>query len=131
MFYEIFYPLSGQYHILNLFRYVTFRSAYAALTAFLLSLMCGPLMIRYLTRIKVGQSIRDDGPKSHLSKVGTPTMGGVLMLWSMLLSSVLWARLDNRYVWIGLGAVSWFGFVGFIDDFKKLVLKTAKGRAPS
>jgi phospho-N-acetylmuramoyl-pentapeptide-transferase len=127
VFYEIFFPLSGQFHILNLFRYVTFRSAYAAVTAFLLSLLCGPLMIRYLTRLKVGQNIRHDGPKTHLSKAGTPTMGGVLMLWSMLVSSILWARLDNRYVWIGLGSVSWFGFVGFIDDFKKLVLKNTKG----
>jgi phospho-N-acetylmuramoyl-pentapeptide-transferase len=127
VFYEIFYPLSGQFHVLNLFRYVTFRAAYAALTAFLLSLTCGPLMIRYLTRLKVGQSVRSDGPQSHLKKTGTPTMGGVMMLWSMVVSSVLWARLDNRYVWIGLASVAWFGFVGFIDDFKKLVLKDSKG----
>src|SRR3954469_21659976 len=127
MFYEILYPLSGQFHALNLFRYVTFRAAYAALTAFMLSLLCGPLMIRYLTRLKVGQTIRTDGPQTHLKKAGTPTMGGLLMLWSMVVSSVLWARLDNRYVWIALGATAWFGGVGFIDDFKKLVLKNTKG----
>lgn len=127
MFYEILYPLAGQFHALNLFRYVTFRSAYAALTAFLLSLIFGPMMIRFLTRLKVGQSIRSDGPQSHLQKSGTPTMGGVLMLWSMVVSSVLWGRLDNRYVWIGIASVIWFGGVGFIDDYKKLVLKNSKG----
>jgi phospho-N-acetylmuramoyl-pentapeptide-transferase len=131
VFYEIFYPLAGQFHALNLFRYVTFRSAYAALTAFLLSLTCGPMMIRYLSRLKVGQSIRDDGPQTHLKKAGTPTMGGVLMLWSMVVSSILWARLDNRYVWIALASVAWFGGVGFIDDFRKLVLKNTKGVSAS
>jgi phospho-N-acetylmuramoyl-pentapeptide-transferase len=131
MLYEIFYPLSGQFHLLNLFRYVTFRAVYAALTAFLLSLFFGPTMIRYLTRVKAGQSVRDDGPQTHLKKSGTPTMGGVLMLWSMVVSTVLWARLDNRYVWIALGSVAWFGMVGFIDDFKKLALKNSKGVSAS
>lgn len=127
MLYEFLYPLSGQFHIFNLFRYVTFRAVYAALTAFLLSLLFGPMVIRFLTRLKVGQTVRADGPQTHLKKAGTPTMGGVLIVWSMIVSSILWARLDNRYVWIAISAVAWFGFVGFMDDFNKLVFKNSKG----
>src|SRR5688500_6854546 len=127
MLYEWLYPLIDQFHVLNIFRYVTFRAVYAALTAFLLSLAFGPVCIRFLVRLKIGQSVRSDGPLIHLKKAGTPTMGGVRMVWSMVVSSVLWARLDNRYVWIALAAVAWFGFVGFIDDFNKLVFKNSKG----
>ncbi len=127
MLYEWLYPLSDQFHVLNIFRYVTFRAVYAALTAFLLSLAFGPVCIRFLTRLKIGQSVRLDGPQTHLKKAGTPTMGGVLIVWSLVVSSILWARLDNRYVWITLAAVCWFGFVGFIDDFNKLVFKNPKG----
>ena len=127
MLYELLFPLSSQFHAFNVFRYTTFRAAYAALTAFVLSLMVGPTMIRFLTRLKIGQSIRSDGPQTHLAKSGTPTMGGVLMVWSMVVSTVLWARLDNRYVWLCLAAVGWFGAVGFIDDFNKLALKNTKG----
>ncbi|MES2202537.1 MAG: phospho-N-acetylmuramoyl-pentapeptide-transferase [candidate division FCPU426 bacterium] len=127
MLYEFLFPLSGQFHVLNLFRYVTFRAVYAAVTAFIISLLAGPVLIRFLRRVKAGQSVRDDGPQTHLKKQGTPTMGGVLMLWSVVLSSLLWVRLDNRYIWIALASVVWFGGVGFIDDYQKLVYKNSKG----
>ncbi|MGH7441805.1 MAG: phospho-N-acetylmuramoyl-pentapeptide-transferase, partial [bacterium] len=107
------------------------RSVWAALTAFLLTLLLGPKMIAFLTRLKVGQTIRVDGPQSHLKKAGTPTMGGLLIAAVFLASSLLWARLDNRFVWLGLGAFIWFALIGFLDDYTKLVLRNSKGISPS
>jgi len=129
LLYEWLFPLSERFHAFNVFRYVTFRAVYAALTAFVLSLLLGPMLIRFLVRLKIGQAVRDDGPQSHLKKAGTPTMGGLPIVWSLLVSSLLWARLDNRFVWISIAAVAWFGFVGFMDDFKKMALKNPKGLA--
>ena len=127
MFFEFLYPLAEDWKLFNLFRYVSFRSVYAVITAFVLSIALGPLVIRFLMRLKVGQTIRQDGPESHLKKTGTPTMGGILILMSLAVTTVLWGRLDNAYVWLALGSMFWFGFVGFIDDFNKLVFKNSRG----
>ena len=127
MLYHLLYPLATHAAIFNVFRYVTFRAVYAALTAFVLSLVLGPRIIDYLTSLKVGQVIRSDGPESHHKKAGTPTMGGVMIMGAFVTSSLLWARWDNRYVWLGLGAFMWFGAIGFLDDYRKLVLKDPKG----
>lgn len=111
----------------NLFSYVTLRAILAALTALLVSLAVGPWMIRKLASYKVGQSIRDDGPKSHFSKAGTPTMGGSLIIAAVTSATLLWADLRNHYVWILLFVLISFGAIGFIDDYKKLILKNSKG----
>lgn len=127
MLYSLLYPLAAHHSLFNLIRYETVRSVWAALTAFLLALLFGPKLIDFLTRLKVGQTIRTDGPQSHLKKAGTPTMGGLLIAAVFLVSSLLWARLDNRFVWLGLAAFCWFALVGFLDDYTKLVLKNSKG----
>jgi phospho-N-acetylmuramoyl-pentapeptide-transferase len=111
----------------NLFQYLTFRSILAALTALGLSLVLGPRFIRKLAEMKAGQPIRDDGPKSHFSKAGTPTMGGTLILTAISVSTLLWADLGNRYVWIVLFVMFAFGFVGWLDDWLKLARKNPKG----
>jgi phospho-N-acetylmuramoyl-pentapeptide-transferase len=127
MLYHLLFPLAAKWSFFNVFRYVTFRAVYAALTAFVLSLLLGPWLIDKLVSLKVGQVVRHDGPQSHLKKSGTPTMGGLLIVGTLLLSGLLWARLDNLYVWLTLGTVSWFGCIGFVDDYQKLVLKHSKG----
>lgn len=127
MLYYFLYPLAAHHQIFNLIRYITVRCVWAALTAFALSLVAGKPLIAYLTRLKVGQTIRIDGPQSHHKKAGTPTMGGLLIIGAFLVSSALWARLDNRFVWLGLAAFAWFALVGFLDDYSKLVLKNTKG----
>lgn len=111
----------------NVFQYVTVRSIMAALTALAISLALGPRMIDRLQRKQYGQPIRSDGPQSHLKKAGTPTMGGTLIILSVVLATVLWADLDNRYVWCVVGVTLAFGLVGFLDDYKKLVLKDSQG----
>ncbi|HTB23231.1 MAG TPA: phospho-N-acetylmuramoyl-pentapeptide-transferase [bacterium] len=127
MLYHLLYPLAAHHSLFNLIRYETVRSVWAALTAFLLSLAMGPGLIAFLTHLKVGQTIRGDGPETHLKKAGTPTMGGLLIAAVFLISSLLWARLDNRFVWLALAAFSWFAAIGFWDDYTKLVLKNSKG----
>jgi len=113
----------------GVFRYITLRAIMAVLTALVISFMVGPAMIRRLSRYKIGQTVRDDGPQSHLSKAGTPTMGGALILIAIAVATLLWAELDNRYVWIVLLTTLAFGVVGLVDDYKKLVLKDSKGLA--
>jgi len=127
VFYHLFFPLAVKHSLFNLIRYVTVRSVWAAFTAFLISLLAGPYLIGFLTRLKVGQTIRTDGPQTHLKKAGTPTMGGALIALAFLGSSLLWSRLDNRFVWLSLAAFAWFAAVGFWDDYTKLVLKNSKG----
>ncbi len=127
MLYHLLFPLSAEFPAFNLFRYVTVRGVWAALTAFLLSLLLGKLVIARLVRLKVGQTIRHDGPQSHHSKAGTPTMGGILIALSFTAAVLLWARWDNRFVWLALGGFLWFALVGFLDDYQKLVLKHSKG----
>ncbi len=112
MLYHVFFPLHQTFGVFNVFRYLTFRTAYAALTALLVSIIIGPYVIRCLQRLQVGQVIREDGPKSHFSKAGTPTMGGLLILATMTLATLLWANLTMPYVWLALGTTLAFGAVG-------------------
>ncbi len=111
----------------NVFSYLTMRAILSALTALLLSFVVGPAMIRRLSAYQIGQTVRDDGPESHLPKAGTPTMGGALILVAITLSTLLWADLGNRFVWVVLAVLVAFGLIGFIDDYKKLVLRDSKG----
>ncbi len=112
------------------FRYITLRTILAVLTALTISFLVGPAMIRRLSRYNIGQTVRDDGPESHLSKSGTPTMGGALILVAVAVATLLWANLDNRYVWIVLLTTLAFGAIGMWDDYRKLVLRDARGLAP-
>ncbi|MEO2043464.1 MAG: phospho-N-acetylmuramoyl-pentapeptide-transferase, partial [Nitrospinaceae bacterium] len=102
MFYHFFYPFNSDYSIFNVFKYITFRSAYAGVTALVLSLMLGGLMIRLLKKSQIQEKIRSDGPKNHISKSGTPTMGGLLILATFIFSTLLWANLSNHYIWVVL-----------------------------
>lgn len=118
----------GKYlDVFRVFHYLTFRGILSVLTALVISLLIGPIMIRKLSSYKIGQNIRSDGPQSHLSKAGTPTMGGALILVSISITTLLWADLTNRYVWTTLLVTLAFGAVGFVDDYKKLILKNSKG----
>lgn len=119
--------LEAYIDVFRVFHYLTFRAILGVLTALIISFLVGPPMIRRLSRYKIGQSIRDDGPQSHFSKAGTPTMGGTLILVSITISTVLWADWSNRYVWVTLMVTLAFGIIGFIDDYKKLVLRNSKG----
>src|SRR5690606_37205542 len=122
MLYNFLVPLSEQFSWLNLFRYLTFRSGGAGFTALLISFYIGPKVIRWLkSKQAEGQPIRLDGPESHLvTKKGTPTMGGVMILLSVSFSTLLWADLRNPYVWIVLAVTISFGAIGFVDDYLKL-----------
>lgn len=113
----------------NVFGYITLRSILSALTALLLSLLLGPAFIRRLVKNQVGQPVRELGPQSHFSKAGTPTMGGALILFSIVLSTLLWSDLSVRYVWLVLLVTLAFGLIGWLDDYKKLVLQDSKGLA--
>ena len=119
--------LSHYFHIFDVFRYLTLRAILAALTAFIISLILGPSFIRRLSARHVGQVVRQDGPKSHFKKAGTPTMGGTLILITVMAATLLWANLANRYVWLILLVTIGFGVVGWIDDYLKLKLKTSRG----
>jgi phospho-N-acetylmuramoyl-pentapeptide-transferase len=127
MLYWITQLLQGQYHAFRVFQYLTFRSILAALTALLVGLFLGPLMIRWLRALQIGQMIRDDGPQSHLSKAGTPTMGGVLILLAITVSCLLWGDLRQASLWLALFVTLGCGLVGWVDDYRKLVLKNSKG----
>jgi len=119
MLYHLFYPFSSEFSAFNVFRYITFRTGAATLTALFIAFMVGPPLIRALERLRVGQPIRAIGP-DHQSKEGTPTMGGLLILLSLLVSVLLWSNLDNRFVWIVIGITSGYGLLGFIDDYRKV-----------
>jgi phospho-N-acetylmuramoyl-pentapeptide-transferase len=114
-------------HVFNVFTYITLRVVLAALTALAISFIVGPAMIRKLTTYKIGQAVRDDGPRTHLVKTGTPTMGGALILVSVAITTLLWADLANRYVWIVLLTTLGFGIVGWVDDWRKVVHRNPKG----
>jgi len=120
MLYHIFYPLSSDYSFLNVFRYITFRSAYSGITALVFSMLMGGMLIRMLNVFQVGEKIRNDGPQSHVAKSGTPTMGGILILSTLIASTLLWADLANPYIWLVLLATIGFGLIGFMDDLMKL-----------
>ena len=111
----------------NVFTYITLRSVLATMTALVISFVIGPRMIRKLTEYKIGQSVRDDGPQTHLIKAGTPTMGGALILVSIIVTTLLWADLRNRFVWVVLLVTLGFGTVGWIDDYRKVVQRNPKG----
>jgi phospho-N-acetylmuramoyl-pentapeptide-transferase len=111
----------------NVFNYLTMRAILGALTALVLSFVIGPKMISRLSTNQVGQPVRDDGPESHLPKAGTPTMGGALILTAIVVSTVLWSDLENRFIWIVLFVTLAYGVIGFVDDYRKLVLQDPKG----
>ncbi|MDP2878102.1 MAG: phospho-N-acetylmuramoyl-pentapeptide-transferase [Sulfuricella sp.] len=111
----------------NVFSYITLRAVLAMLTALMISFIVGPAMIRKLTAYKIGQSVRDDGPQTHLVKAGTPTMGGALILVAMAISTLLWADLKNPYVWVVLSTTMGFGAIGWVDDWRKVVHRNPKG----
>jgi len=111
----------------SVFQYLTLRTILGVLTALMISLLMGPMMIRRLSFHQIGQTVRDDGPETHFSKAGTPTMGGALILVAIAISTLLWADLSNRYVWIVLIVTLVFGLIGLVDDYKKLVLNDPKG----
>jgi phospho-N-acetylmuramoyl-pentapeptide-transferase len=127
MLYHLLYPLHTTLSVFNVFRYITFRTIYASLTAFFICFLLGPWIIRKLSGMQVGQYIRDDGPQSHLAKAGTPTMGGVLIVFSIAASTLLWSDLTNYFVWIMLFVVIGYGLVGFADDYLMQVKKRSKG----
>jgi phospho-N-acetylmuramoyl-pentapeptide-transferase len=122
--------LTGWYSGFNVFSYLTFRAILATVSALAISLLVGPRMISSLSRYQIGQVVRDDGPKTHLPKAGTPTMGGTLILTTTLVSTLLWAELSNRFVWMVLGVTFAFGLIGFYDDYLKLVVRNSKGLVP-
>lgn len=130
MLYNFLYPLATEFHFLNVFKYLTFRTIYAVITALVVSFLLGPWMIRKLQSIQMTQVIRTDGPESHLKKQGTPTMGGVLILAAIVIPTLLWADLSNRYIWLALSIIVGYGLIGFIDDYKKVVEKNPKGLSP-
>jgi phospho-N-acetylmuramoyl-pentapeptide-transferase len=120
MLYHLLYPLANHFIGFNVFRYVTFRSVYAAVTAFALCLLWGRSVIARIQAAQLGEKIRHDGPAGHSSKAGTPTMGGILILLTLALSGLLWVRWDSKLFWVAFFALMWFGALGFIDDLIKL-----------
>jgi phospho-N-acetylmuramoyl-pentapeptide-transferase len=130
MLYHFLYPLASEFHFLNVFKYLTFRTIYAVITALVVSFLLGPWVIRKLQAIQVTQVIRTDGPESHLKKQGTPTMGGALILAAIVIPTLLWADLSNSYIWMVLTIIIGYGLIGFVDDYKKVVEKNPKGLSP-
>lgn len=134
MLYHLLYPLRDIFFAFNIFRYITFRAAMAALTAFILSLVLGPLIIKKLTQLKIGQNIRKEESLKlydlHQQKQGRPTMGGILILSAILSSTLIWADLTNRYILLSMVVIVWLGIVGFMDDYIKLKRNRSKGIPP-
>ncbi|MEX0907311.1 MAG: phospho-N-acetylmuramoyl-pentapeptide-transferase [Gemmatimonadota bacterium] len=127
MLYHLLEPLFDEYIFFNLFRYITFRAAAGMGTALFICLGFGPRMIRWLRLLRVGQIVRQEGPQSHLSKAGTPTMGGALIIVSTVVSTLLWAKLSNAFVLITLLVLVWLGSLGFLDDYLKVVRRRTEG----
>jgi phospho-N-acetylmuramoyl-pentapeptide-transferase len=119
--------LSREVRMFNVFGYISLRAVLATMTALVISFLVGPRMISWLTRMRIGQSVRNDGPQTHLTKAGTPTMGGALILVSIAITTLLWADLDNRFVWVVLLVTLGFGAVGWVDDWRKVVARNPKG----
>jgi phospho-N-acetylmuramoyl-pentapeptide-transferase len=130
MLYHIFYPLAANVKLFNIFKYLTFRTIYAMITALLVCFVVGPWIIRTLEGLQARQVIRTDGPESHLQKQGTPTMGGVMILAAIIIPTLLWADLTNSYIWMALFITVGYGLIGFVDDYKKVVKKDTKGLSP-
>jgi phospho-N-acetylmuramoyl-pentapeptide-transferase len=127
MLYHLLYPLHTEFSVFYVFRFITFRTIYAAITALVISFIIGPWLIRTLQKMQIGQTIRKVGPESHFKKEGTPTMGGTLILLAIVLPVLLWADLTNYYVWVTLLVTIGFGAVGFVDDLRKVKLKNSDG----
>jgi phospho-N-acetylmuramoyl-pentapeptide-transferase len=127
MLYHLLYALRDDHSVFNVFRYITFRTAYAALTALVICFFVGPSFIRFMTKVRAGQYVRSEGPQSHHAKAGTPTMGGILIHLSVLVATLLWADVMNPYVWIVLFVTLAFGAIGFVDDWRKLARRRSLG----
>jgi phospho-N-acetylmuramoyl-pentapeptide-transferase len=129
VFLEWIYPLHEQPGLsaLNVFRYITFRAAYAAITALVVCYVFGPPLIRWLAEVKLGQKVRREGPQSHYAKAGTPTMGGILIVIAIVLPTLLWGNLHSRPVWLAMIATMWLGALGFLDDYLRVVKGLPKG----
>src|SRR4030066_1986907 len=127
MLYSLLYSLRDWFSPLNVFRYITFRTSLAVLTAMVFALIMGPWIINRLRRLSMTQQIRDDGPKTHMGKTGTPTMGGLLIILCILLSVFMWGDLKNTYVWVMIISLVGFGGIGFLDDYLKIIRKNHKG----
>jgi phospho-N-acetylmuramoyl-pentapeptide-transferase len=130
MLYHLLYPLHDAFSVLNVTRYITFRTAAASIFALFISLVFGPWMIRRLRAFQIGQVIRQEGPESHRAKAGTPTMGGLLILTASLVPTLLWADLTNSYIWIAVIATAAFGAIGFADDYLKITRRSHHGLYP-
>ena len=129
MLYHLAQYLQQFYSGFNVFNYLTLRTILGVLTALLISFLIGPVMIRKLSSYKMGQPVRNDGPESHFSKAGTPTMGGALIIVAIAISTLLWANLDNRFIWTVIVVMFFYGAIGWVDDYKKLVKQDPKGLA--
>ena len=127
MFREFLLPLVKNFTFLNIFQYITFRAAYAAITALFISFIFGPWLIRRLELWKAGQEVREDGPRTHLAKSGTPTMGGLLIIFSVIVAVILWQDLSNLTTWVALASLVLFGAIGFVDDYLKVFRKSSDG----
>ncbi len=127
MLYHLLFPLRDIFFGFNVFKYISFRAIGAAITALLILFMLGPKTIAWLTKMQIGEVIRSYGPESHKAKQGTPTMGGLLVLFSIIIPTLLWARLDNLDVWLLMLATAWMGAIGFLDDYLKVIKKYPKG----
>jgi len=125
--YHLLYPLKSVFGGFNVFRYITFRTIFAILTALIISLVIGSWFIRKLRELQIGQYIREDGPQSHFNKKGTPTMGGLMILFATLAATLLWADLANLYIWLLVAVGLGFGFIGFMDDYLKVIKKQNRG----
>ncbi|MFH1824723.1 MAG: phospho-N-acetylmuramoyl-pentapeptide-transferase [Candidatus Firestonebacteria bacterium] len=127
MLYYLLYPLHEYFGAFYVFKYSTFRAIYAALTAILICFLIGNKVIKKLKELNVHQPIRDDGPSTHKLKSGTPTMGGIMIVFAVILSTLLWAKIENRFIILTMFVFLWFALLGFIDDYLKLIQKTSKG----
>ena len=121
MLYYFLYPLRGHFGPFNVFRYISFRAAGAAVTALLVAFVVGPMILNWLRRMQIHQVVREGTPDTHAGKGTTPTMGGIIIIVSTIIPTLLWMRLDNRYVWLALAVMVWMGGIGFLDDYLKLV----------
>jgi len=127
MLYNLLYPLASDWQVFNLFKYLTFRTGGAMMTAMILCFACGPFFIGWLRKKKAMQPIRSDGPETHFKKAGTPTMGGLMIIVAVVVSTLLWVDITNPYMWIVLWVFIGFGAIGFVDDYAKLTKKGSKG----
>jgi len=127
LIYHLLYPLHTTVSFFNVFRYITFRTIFASITALLICLIVGPWLIRKLQSLQIDQQIREDGPQSHMVKKGTPTMGGVLIIFAVMISTLLWANLAIDYIWLILMVTVGYGLIGFFDDYQKFTGKNSRG----